>query len=83
MTSFYNVTRQHLDYVHDVIFFYYFVLTEFSENISRNKKVLLYECKRHTTCHVASVWGGGVPTLGYSFPHPDLAGGTYLGAPLP
>ena len=46
----------------------------------QNKKILLRECKRDTARRVASARGGylpwrreRVPTLGYPFPHPDLA----------
>ena len=64
--------------------------------ISLNKKVLLREHKRHTARSVASprpggtYLGWGVLTLGYPFPHADLArwylpwlGVPTLGYPLP
>ena len=57
-----------------------------------NKKVLLCEYKRHTTCHVASARAGtylgqvGVPILGYPLPLSWCGqgkGGTYLGWGVP
>ena len=55
-------------------------LPEKENNGSKDKKVLLCECKRHTTCHVASACYavGGYPIQSWwGVPHPIMVGGGY------